>query len=99
MLKIQARTDGDTLIFGLEGRIDTNTAPELDKELKDKLPDAEKLILDFENVDYISSAGLRVLMAADKIMRRAGGMKIINVNDVVEEVFEVTGFSNVFTVE
>ena len=99
MLNIQTTKEDGTLVMTLEGRIDTNTASELDAAIKMKTADAEKLVLDFEKVDYVSSAGLRVLLSADKIMRRAGGMKILNANEIVREVFEVTGFANVLTIE
>ena len=87
------------LTIALEGRLDTTTSPELEKELKDGLDGIDELTLDFEKLDYISSAGLRVLLAAHKTMMKRGGMKVIHVNEIVNEVFEVTGFSDILTIE
>ena len=82
-----------------EGRLDTMTAPELEAELKNSLDKADSLALDFSKLDYISSAGLRVLLSAHKTMSKKGGMKITNVNEIVKEVFEVTGFADILTIE
>ncbi len=98
-MTITKKTNGSSLEIALEGRLDTNTAPQLEAELKEALPEAESLVLDFEKLAYISSAGLRVLLAAHKTMSAKGGMKVIHVNDVVSEVFEVTGFSDILTIE
>lgn len=87
------------LTLALEGRLDTITAPELDRELECGLNNIEKLVFDFEKLEYISSAGLRVLLRAQKIMSRLGGMKVINVNSTVMEIFEITGFSEIITIE
>ena len=86
------------LTVELEGRLDTTTAPELEKELKD-LEGVNELTLNFAGLEYISSAGLRVLLSAHKIMSRKGGMKVTHVNEIVNEVFEVTGFSDILTIE
>lgn len=91
--------EGKTLCVALEGRLDTVTAPELETLLNEKMPEAESLILDFENLEYISSAGLRVLLSAHKAMGGKGGMTVKNVNEIVREVFDVTGFSDILTVE
>ena len=91
--------DGTTLNVALEGRLDTTTAPQLEAELKQSIADNTELILDFAKLEYISSAGLRVLLAAQKVMNTQGKMVIRNVNDVILEVFEVTGFVDILTVE
>lgn len=82
-----------------EGRLDTVTAPELEKTIKEILPGLEELVLDFEKLEYVSSAGLRVLLSAQKIMNGQGTMKICHVNEAVMEIFEVTGFSDILTIE
>jgi anti-sigma B factor antagonist len=99
MLNIEKKTDGQTLTVSLEGRLDTTTAPQLEKELKEALDSADSLALDFEKLEYISSAGLRVLLAAQKVMSKKGGMTIRHVSDVIMEIFEVTGFSDILTIE
>jgi len=83
----------------LEGRLDTTTAPNLEKELKSSLDDVTELIMDFEKLEYISSAGLRVLLSAQKTMNKQGEMKIIHVSDTIMEIFKVTGFSDILTIE
>jgi len=83
----------------LEGRLDTTTAPNLEKELKSSLDDVTELIMDFEKLEYISSAGLRVLLSAQKTMNKQGEMKLIHVNDTIMEIFKVTGFSDILTIE
>ena len=98
-MTIAKNQNGKCLELALEGRLDTMTAPELEAELKAALPGAESLALDFAKLDYISSAGLRVLLAAHKAMLAKGGMKIKNVNEIVREVFDVTGFADILTVE
>ena len=91
--------NGSELTVALAGRLDTTTAPQLEGELKKSLNGVESLILDFAELEYLSSAGLRVLLAAQKIMNRQGEMVIRNVNETIAEIFEVTGFSDVLTVE
>jgi anti-sigma B factor antagonist len=88
-----------TLIVNIIGRVDTNTSPALDKELKASFDSINALILDFSQVEYISSAGLRVLLSAHKAMISKGGMKILNVSDDIMEIFEVTGFSDILEIE
>ena len=90
--------DGDTMTLGLEGRLDTTTSGELNSVLADGLPGVENLTLDLAALDYISSAGLRVLLVAQKLMSKKGGMRVINVNDVVGEVLEVTGFADILDI-
>lgn len=87
------------LTIALEGRLDTTTAPLLEAELKQSTGGITNLIFDFEKLEYLSSAGLRVLLAAQKVMNKQGRMVIRNVNDVISEVFEVTGFSDILTIE
>lgn len=91
--------NGTELTIALEGRLDTTTAPELEQALKQDLEGATALTLDFSRLDYISSAGLRVLLSTHKAMSRKGGMKVTHVNEIVNEVFEVTGFSDILTIE
>ena len=98
-MKIIKNQNGTTLEIALEGRLDTTTAPELEKELKYSLDSADALTLDFAKLDYISSAGLRVLLSAHKAMSGKGGMKVKNVNEIVQEVFDVTGFADILTIE
>ena len=90
---------GNALEIALEGRLDTMTAPELEAELSSSLSSAESLTLDFSKLEYISSAGLRVLLSAHKAMSAKGGMKVTNVNEIVREVFDVTGFADILTIE
>lgn len=98
-MEIVKTTETDKLIMALTGRLDTNTASELENEIKSSIEGIEFLELDFSNLDYISSAGLRVLLSAQKIMNRQGEMIIKNVNDDIKEVFEVTGFIDILNVE
>lgn len=99
MLNIEKKANGTELGISLGGRLDTTTAPELEKEMKDSLEGVTKLTLDFEKLDYISSAGLRVLLAAQKIMNKQGEMKVTHVNETIMEIFEVTGFSDILSIE
>ena len=87
------------LTVALEGRLDTTTAPELETVLNESLEGVEELVFDFAKLEYISSAGLRVLLAAQKKMNAQGAMKIVEVNEVIKEVFDVTGFSDILTIE
>ena len=98
-MTITKKQNGTALEIALEGRLDTMTAPELEAELKQSLEAADSLVLDFGKLDYISSAGLRVLLSAHKTMSSKGGMKVTNVNEIVREVFEVTGFADILTIE
>lgn len=98
-MDIEKSLNGAELTFRLAGRFDTNTAPHFEIELKKSLADAEKLVLDFSDLEYLSSAGLRVLLAAHKVMYTRGGMIIRNVNETVAEIFDVTGFSDILTIE
>lgn len=96
---ITKTADGSELTVALEGRLDTNTSPELETALKASLDGVKALTLDFEKLEYISSAGLRVLLSAQKQMNKQGSMKLVHVNEVVMEIFEVTGFLDILTIE
>ena len=97
-MTITKNQNGSALCIALEGRLDTMTAPELEGELNKSLGDVQELTLDFSGLEYISSAGLRVLLSAHKAMMSKGGMTITNVNDIVREVFDVTGFSDILNI-
>lgn len=97
-MDIIKNANGKTLNIALVGRLDTITAPDLDKELKDSLPGVETLAFDFSKLEYISSAGLRVLLSAQKVMNKQGSMTLSSVNDSILEVFEMTGFSDILTI-
>ncbi len=98
-MDIKKTTDGTILSLIIEGRIDTSTAPQLEAELKSSISGIKKLHLDFTGVEYISSAGLRVLLSAQKVMNRQGEMVLSNVNEAVMEVFDVTGFVDILTIQ
>ena len=98
MLNIEKQSDASALTLVLTGRLDTTTAPELEQELKTALPDVTALTFDMEALEYISSAGLRVLLSTQKIMNRQGEMKLKHVNPTIQEIFEVTGFSDILTI-
>ncbi|MGN0812271.1 MAG: STAS domain-containing protein [Candidatus Coproplasma sp.] len=91
--------DGDRLTIELSGRLDTNTSPQLEAELSSSIGGVKQLTLDFKGIEYISSAGLRVLLQAQKIMNTQGSMRLKNVNSGVMEIFEITGFADILTVE
>ena len=98
-MTVTKKLEGTKLTATIEGRLDTNTTPEAEKELAGSLDNGTELILDFKQLDYISSAGLRLLLMLQKKMNAQGSMKILNANAIVKEIFEVTGFSDVLTVE
>ena len=98
-MTIDRKHDGSTYCLTVSGRVDTLTAPELDKAIKEELGTSSALVIDLADLDYISSAGLRVLLAAQKVMSRQGTMTIRNVKPAVMDVFEVTGFSSILTIE
>lgn len=98
-MNITKELNGDRLTIALEGRLDTMTSPELEKELQGCLADISELTLDLGKLDYISSAGLRVLLTAHKALLGRNGMKVTNVNEIVMEVFEVTGFADILAIE
>ncbi|MBQ8119771.1 MAG: STAS domain-containing protein [Ruminococcus sp.] len=98
-MEIRKETNAGTLNIAISGRVDTTTAPALENELKDSYDSCEALVLDFADVEYISSAGLRVLLSAQKVMSKKGGMKLVNVSRDIMEIFEVTGFTDILTIE
>lgn len=98
-MTINKTEDGTTLVLALEGRLDTTTAPELEAVLKESLNGVGALVLDMEGLVYLSSAGLRVILGAQKQMNRQGTMVVRYVNDTIMEVFEVTGFTDILTIE
>ena len=98
-MKINKTKNGSALVIALEGRLDTTTAPDLEQELKTSLDGVTDLTLDLTDLDYISSAGLRVLLSAHKTMMKQGQMKVTNASEIVKEVFDVTGFSDILTIE
>ena len=98
MLTINKTLEGKKAVVAPEGRLDTVTAPELEAALKELLPAVDDLTLDFEKLDYISSAGLRVLLSAQKVMTKQGKMQVVHVNGIIMEIFEVTGFSEILTI-
>ncbi len=98
-MTIDRNLSGSSLTIAITGRLDTATAPQLEGELKRSVAGVMELVFDFAGLEYISSAGLRVLLSAQKVMNRQGSMVIRNVNDVVSEVFEVTGFADILTIE
>ena len=98
-MTINKTQNGKDLTVTVEGRLDTTTAPEFERELKPLLGSVDNVVLDFSNLEYISSAGLRVLLQIRKAVYDKGGVKIVNANDLVKEVFEVTGFINVLNIE
>lgn len=91
--------EGEKLTVSIVGRLDTTTAPNLESEFKSSLDGVKELVIDMGGLEYISSAGLRVLLSAQKVMNKQGSMTLINVGDVVMEVFEVTGFSDILTIQ
>ncbi len=99
MLNINKTNDNGNGVFALEGRLDTSTSPELEEALKASFEEADALTLDLGKLEYISSAGLRVLLLTHKTMSAKGGLKVINVNDTIKEIFEITGFSDILTIE
>ena len=99
MLNIEKTTKGTELTVALNGRLDTTTAPELEATLKASLDGVTALNIDMKALEYISSAGLRVLLSAQKIMDKQGEMKVNHVNETIMEIFEVTGFSDILTIE
>ena len=99
MLNIVKNAENNAVCIALEGRLDTTTAPQLEEELKGALDGAAALTLDLEKLESISSAGLRVLLSAQKAMNAQGEMKVVHANETVMEIFEVTGFSEILTIE
>ena len=98
-MTINTNTNGSTVTVALVGRLDTTTAPELEGTLKSVFDGCSKLVFDFSNLEYVSSAGLRVLLASQKTMNKQGDMVIRNVDPSIMEVFEITGFVDILTIE
>ena len=98
-MTIEIKRNAEETVIKLEGRLDTTTAPALDKAINEDIGDAKNLIIDLNGLEYISSAGLRVLLAAQKKLQKIGSMKVKNVCEEVMEVFEITGFADILVVE
>ncbi len=98
-MEITTRKNGTETVVVLDGRLDTITAPDLEEELNRCIPESESVTLDFAKLDYISSAGLRVLLATHRAMSKKGGMRLIHLNEEVREVFEITGFGDMMNIE
>ena len=98
-MDINKKVEDKKLTVTVSGRLDTMTAPELDEELKISLDGMEELVMDFTDLEYISSAGLRVLLSAQKAVNAQGSMTVTGVNDTIMEIFEVTGFSDILTIQ
>lgn len=98
-MKISKTENGSALCLALEGRLDTNTAPELEHTIKNTVEGITDLTIDMQALDYLSSAGLRVLLGAQKTMNKQGAMRVTHVNDTIMEIFEVTGFADILTIE
>ena len=99
MLNISKTVENGKAVIAPEGRLDTVTAPELERVIKETLPGITQLVFDFGKLEYVSSAGLRVLLSAQKAMNAQGEMKVCGVNETIMEIFEVTGFSDILTIE
>lgn len=98
-MKINTESNGSALTLVVEGRLDTTTAPELEQKLHESLNNIDSLIFDFSSLEYISSAGLRILLGAQKKMAKQGNMVVRGCNEEVMEVFDITGFSDILTLE
>ena len=98
-MTIEIKKNADNTVIEIVGRLDTTTAPALDKAINEDMGDVKNLVLDVKGMEYISSAGLRVLLGAQKKMQMIGSMKVINVCEEVMEVFEMTGFADILTIE
>jgi len=98
-MTINMNKNDKALTVNINGRVDTTTAPQLEQALKAEFDNCNELVLDFAEVEYISSAGLRVLLSAQKVMGKKGGMKLINVSSDIMEIFDVTGFTDILTIE
>lgn len=97
-MKITSTKDAGKLTVAISGRLDTSTAPELETELKSKLTDVTDFVIDLAELEYISSAGLRVILSAQKKMNKQGSMKLINVSETIMEIFDITGFTDILTI-
>ena len=98
-MTIEIKRNAEQTVIELTGRLDTTTAPALDKTISEDVADAKNLVLNMKGLEYISSAGLRVLLGAQKKLQKVGSMKVTNVREEVMEVFEMTGFADILTIE
>ena len=98
-MNINIEKENGVTLLAIEGRLDTTTAPELEKAINNEGESLEKLVLDFKGVDYISSAGLRVILAAQKKMNVQGSMELVNVSEAVMDIFEMTGFADILVIK
>ena len=98
-MTIEKKLNGDVATLVVTGRLDTQTAPELEKEVDGVVSDVKELVFDMNGLEYVSSAGLRVILKAQKIMNAKGSMKLTGVNDSIMEVFDITGFLDILTIE
>lgn len=98
-MTINTKKNGNEMTIAISGRLDTSTAPKLEAAIKDDIGGIRNLIIDVKDLDYISSAGLRVLLSTQKIMNQQGKMKVVNVNETVMEIFEITGFTDILTID
>ena len=98
-MTIEIKRTAEVTMIEIVGRLDTTTAPELDKTINEDIADVKNLVLNFKGLEYISSAGLRVLLGAQKKMQKVGTMKLVNVCEEVMEVFEMTGFADILVIE
>ena len=98
-MTIEIKRNADEVVIEIAGRLDTNTAPALDKTIGEDVQDSQNLVLDLKGLEYISSAGLRVLLAAQKKMQKNGSLKVKNVCSDIMDVFEMTGFADILTIE
>ena len=98
-MTIEKNLNGNSLTLNLAGRLDTTTAPELEAVVDNSLAGVQELVLDMEALEYISSAGLRVILKSQKLMNTQGSMKLVHVNETIMEVFDITGFVDILTIE
>ena len=98
-MTIEIKKERKKLTLKIAGRLDTTFAPQMEKAVNENISGVEELVIDMENLEYISSAGLRVLLSAQKTMNGQGSMKVINVSDTIMEIFEITGFNEIMTIE
>lgn len=98
-MEITKKVVGDEVIIGINGRLDTTTAPNLEKELSEIIPNTKELVFDLEKTEYISSAGLRVILSTQKAMSKIGSLSLINVSGDIKELFDMTGFSTFLNIK
>jgi len=98
-MTIEMKKEAKKLTLKIAGRLDTTSAPEMEKAVKENIGGIEELVIDLGQLEYISSAGLRVLLSAQKTMNTQGSMKVVNVSDTIMEIFEITGFNEIMTIK